>query len=261
MIPAAFEIERPTSIDEAVRALVAGGDDARPLAGGHSLLPLMRLRLAAPSMLVDLSGIEGLSYIREDGGTIAIGALTRHVDIERSDLLAARCRLLAETAALIGDPQVRNRGTIGGSLAQADPHGDLPATILALGAELVATGPDGTRTIPAGEFFVDYMTTALAHGELLTEIRVAALDGAGSAYEKFTRRAQDWAVVGCAAIVRDGTETVAWTGVGPTPVRAEGDWQAAAGALDPPADLTGSAEYKRHLAKVLAGRALARARG
>jgi len=261
MIPAAFEIERPTSIDEAVRALVAGGDDARPLAGGHSLLPLMRLRLAAPSMLVDLSGIEGLSYIREDGGTIAIGALTRHVDIERSDLLAARCRLLAETAALIGDPQVRNRGTIGGSLAQADPHGDLPATILALGAELVATGPDGTRTIPAGEFFVDYMTTALAHGELLTEIRVAALDGAGSAYEKFTRRAQDWAVVGCAAIVRDGTETVAWTGVGPTPVRAEGDWQAAAGALDPPADLSGSAEYKRHLAKVLAGRALARARG
>ncbi len=261
MIPAAFEIERPTSIDEAVRALVAGGDDARPLAGGHSLLPLMRLRLAAPSMLVDLSGIEGLSYIREDGGTIAIGALTRHVEIERSDLLAARCRLLAETAALIGDPQVRNRGTIGGSLAQADPHGDLPATILALGAELVATGPDGTRTIPAGEFFVDYMTTALAHGELLTEIRVAALDGAGSAYEKFTRRAQDWAVVGCAAIVRDGTETVAWTGVGPTPVRAEGDWQAAAGALDPPADLSGSAEYKRHLAKVLAGRALARARG
>jgi carbon-monoxide dehydrogenase medium subunit len=261
MIPAAFEIERPTSIDEAVRALVAGGDDARPLAGGHSLLPLMRLRLAAPSMLVDLSGIEGLSYIREDGGTIAIGALTRHVEIERSDLLAARCRLLAETAALIGDPQVRNRGTIGGSLAQADPHGDLPAAILALGAELVATGPDGTRTIPAGEFFVDYMTTALAHGELLTEIRVAALDGAGSAYEKFTRRAQDWAVVGCAAIVRDGTETVAWTGVGPTPVRAEGDWQAAAGALDPPADLSGSAEYKRHLAKVLAGRALARARG
>jgi carbon-monoxide dehydrogenase medium subunit len=261
MIPAAFEIERPTSLDEAVQALVAGGDDARPLAGGHSLLPMMRLRLAAPSKLVDLSRIEGLSYIREDGDTIAIGALTRHVEIERSDLLGQRCRLLAETAALIGDPQVRNRGTIGGSLAHADPHGDFPAAILALDAELVATGPDGTRTIPAGEFFVDYLTTALAHGELLTEIRVGALDTAGSAYEKFTRRAQDWAVVGCAAIVRDGQEIVAWTGVGPTPIRAEGDWRSAADALDPPADLSGSAEYKRHLAKVVAERALARARG
>jgi carbon-monoxide dehydrogenase medium subunit len=133
--------------------------------------------------------------------------------------------------------------------------------ILALDAELVASGPDGTRTIPAREFFVDYLTTALAHGELLTEIRIPALDGAGSAYEKFTRRAQDWAVVGCAGIVTDGQETVAWTGVGPTPVRADGDWRSVADALDPPADLAGSAEYKRHLAKVLAERALARARG
>jgi carbon-monoxide dehydrogenase medium subunit len=261
MIPTAFEIERPTAIDEAVQALVAGGDDARPLAGGHSLLPMMRLRLAAPSLLVDLSRIDGLSYIREDGDTIAIGALTRHVELERSELLARRCRLLPETAALIGDPQVRNRGTIGGSLAHADPHGDLPAAILALDAELVATGPDGTRTIPAAEFFVDYLTTALAHVELLTEIRVPALDEAGSAYEKFTRRAQDWAVVGCAAIVRNRQRTVAWTGVGGTPVRAGDDWRSAADALDPPADLDGSAEYKRHLAKVLAGRALARARG
>ena len=261
MIPTAFDIERPTTVDEAVQALATGGEDARPLAGGHSLLPMMRLRLAAPSLLVDLSRIDGLDYISEDGDTIAIGALTRHVELERSELLASRCRLLAETAALIGDLQVRNRGTIGGSLAHADPHGDLPAVVLALDAELVATGPDGTRTIPAREFFVDYLTTALAHGELLTEIRIPALDGAGSAYEKFTRRAQDWAVVGCAGIVRDGRETVAWTGVGSTPVRADGDWRSAADALDPPADMAGSAEYKRHLAKVLAGRALARARG
>src|SRR5262245_32441680 len=160
----------------------------------------MRLRLAAPSLLVDLSKIDGLSYIREDGDTIAIGALTRHVELERSDLLARRCAILPQTAAGIGDPQVRNRGTIGGSLAQADPHGDLPAVILALGGDLVATGPDGTRTITADDFFVDYFTTALGQAELLTEIRVAALDDAGSAYEKFTRRAQDYAVVGCAAI-------------------------------------------------------------
>jgi aerobic carbon-monoxide dehydrogenase medium subunit len=259
VIPTAFDIKRPTSVDDAIEALVAGGEEARPLAGGHSLLPLMRLRLAVPSLLVDLSKVDGLSYIREDGDTIAIGALTRHVELERSDLLERRCRLLPETAALIGDPQVRNRGTIGGSLAHADPHGDLPATILALGAELVATGQDGTRTIPAGEFFVDYFTTALAHGELLTEIRVPALDDAGSAYEKFSRRAQDWAVVGCAAVVRD-EPTVAWTGVGPTPISAGRDWRTASEALDPPADLSGSAEYKRHLAKVLAGRALARAR-
>ncbi len=261
MIPAEFEIARPASVDEAVRALVDGGDEARPLAGGHSLIPMMKLRLAAPSLLVDLSGIDGLSYIREDGDTIAIGALTRHVEVERSELLAGRCGLLAETASLIGDPLVRNRGTIGGSVAHADPHGDFPAAILALGAELVATGPDGTRTIPAGAFFVDYLTTALAHGELLTEIRVPALDGAGAAYEKFTRRAQDWAVVGCAAVVRGQEETVAWTGVGATPVRADGGWEDAADALEPPPDLSGSTEYKRHLAKVLARRALARAKG
>lgn len=260
MIPTAFELERPTSLDEALRALAAGGDDARPLAGGHSLLPMMKLRLAAPSVLVDLTGIDGLSYIREDGDTIAIGALTRHVEVERSELLDRRCRLLAETAGLIGDPLVRNRGTIGGSIAHADPHGDLPAAILALGAELVAAGPDGTRTIPAADFFVEYFTTALAPGELLTEIRVPALDGTGSAYEKFTRRAQDWAVVGCAAIAGADQEIVSWTGVGSTPVRAEGDWETVADGLEPPADLSGSTEYKRHLAKVVARRALARAR-
>ena len=261
MIPTAFGLARPTTVDEALRALAEGGDDARPLAGGHSLIPMMKLRLAAPSLLVDLSRIEGLSYVREDGDTIVIGALTRHVDLERSELLAGRCRLLAETASHVGDVQVRNRGTIGGSLAHADPHGDLPAAVLALGGEVVATGSGGTRTIPVAEFFRDYMTTALEPGELLTEIRVPALDAAGSAYEKFNRRAQDWAVVGCAAVVRQQREIVAWTGVGPTPVRAEDDWRSVADTLQPPADLSGSTEYKRHLAKVLAERALARARG
>ncbi len=261
MIPTAFDVKRPTSLSEAVQALVDGGEDAKALAGGHSLIPMLKLRLVAPSTLVDLSRIEGLSYIREDGDTIAIGALTRHVELERSDVLARRCPLLAEVAAEIGDVQVRNRGTIGGSLAHADPHGDLPPAVAALDAEVVVVGPSGERTTRAREFFVGYLTTALEPAELVREVRVPTLDGAGSAYEKFNRRAQDWAVVGCAAIVRDGQETVAWTGVGPTPVVAEGDWRRVADTLEPPADLDGSAEYKRHLAKVLASRALERAGG
>jgi aerobic carbon-monoxide dehydrogenase medium subunit len=260
VIPTAFTLERPTSLDDAIRLLAEGGDDAKALAGGHSLIPLMKLRLAAPETLVDLSGIEGLSYIREEGGRIAIGALTRHVDLERSELLARRCRLLAEAAGEVGDIQVRNRGTIGGSLAHGDPNADLPAAVVALDAELAATGPNGERTLRAREFFVDYLTTALEPGELLTEVRVPALDGAGSAYVKFNRRAQDWAIVGCAAVVRGDTEVVAWTGVAATPVLAEGDWRAAADALQPVADLSGSTEYKRHLAKVLAQRAVERAR-
>ena len=261
MIPTAFDLKRPTTVDEAVRALAEGGDDAKALAGGHSLLPMMKLRLAAPSLLVDLSRVEGLSYIREDGDTIALGALTRHVEVERSEVLARRCRLLAETASHVGDVQVRNRGTIGGSIAHADPHGDIPAAVVALDAELVAVGPAGSRTIRAREFFRDDLTTALEPSELLTEIRIPALDEAGSAYEKFSRRAQDWAIVGCAAIIRRQQETVAWTGVAPTPVLAEGDWKSVADTLQPAPDLSGSTEYKRHLAKVLAERALARARG
>jgi carbon-monoxide dehydrogenase medium subunit len=260
VIPTTFALERPTSLDEAIRLLAAGGDDTKALAGGHSLIPLMKLRLAAPETLVDLGRIEGLSYIREDGDRIAIGALTRHVELERSELLARRCRLLAQAAAEVGDIQVRNRGTIGGSLAHGDPNADLPAAVVALDAELAARGPNGERTIRAREFFLDYLTTALEPSELLTEVRVPALDRAGSAYEKFNRRAQDWAIVGCAAIVRGDDEVVAWTGVASTPVLAEGDWRAAADALEPVADLSGSTEYKRHLAKVLAGRAVERAR-
>ncbi len=260
MISSAFALRRASSLDEALRLLAEGGEDAKALAGGHSLIPLLKLRLAAPETLVDIGRIEGLSYIREDGDRIAIGALTRHADVECSELLARRCRLLAETAAEIGDIQVRNRGTIGGSLAHADPNADLPAAVVALDAEIVATGPNGQRMLRAREFFRGLLETALEPGELITEVRVPPLDGAGSAYVKFNRRAQDWAIVGCAAIVRGEAETVAWTGVGWTPVLAEGDWREAASRLEPVGDLSGSAEYKRHLAGVLAERALARAR-
>jgi aerobic carbon-monoxide dehydrogenase medium subunit len=261
VIPTEFKLERPRSLDEAVRLLGEGGDDAKLLAGGHSLIPLMRLRLAAPETLVDLSGIGDLSYIREEGGRIAIGALTRHADLEHSELLQRRCRLLSQTAGEVGDIQVRNRGTIGGSLAHGDPNADLPAAVVALDAELVATGPGGERTFRAREFFQNFLTTALAPGEIVTEVRVPALDSAGSAYVKFNRRAQDWAIVGCAAIVRGDQEVVAWAGVGATPVLAEGDWRSATDTLEPVGDLSGSAEYKRHLAKVLAKRAVAEARG
>ena len=260
MIPTAFTLERPRSFDDAVRLLAHGTGDVKALAGGHSLIPLMKLRLAVPDALVDLAGIEGASYIREEGGRIAIGALTRHVELERSELLHDRCRLLAETAAEVGDIQVRNRGTIGGSLAHADPNGDLPAAAVALDAELVVAGPAGGRTIRARDFFRGFLTTALEPAELVTEVRVPTPDPAGSAYVKFNRRAQDWAIGGRAAIVRHGRETVAWTGVGPTPVLADGDWRTAADGLQPTGDLSGSAEYKRHLATVVAERALVRAR-
>jgi carbon-monoxide dehydrogenase medium subunit len=259
VIAAGFELRRATSVEEAVRLLGEGGEDAKLLAGGQSLIPLMKLRLAVPATLVDLGRVEGLSYIREDDDGFAIGALTRHAELVRSDVLRARCAVLAEAASEIGDPQVRNRGTIGGSLAHADPHGDLPAVLVALGGEVVAVGPGGERTIPAREFFQGYLTTALEPAEVLTEVRVPAAPQ--SAYEKFNRRAQDWALVGCAAVVRNGTETVAWTGVGSGPVLAEGDWRGAAERLEPAGDLSGSPEYKRHLAGVLAERALTRARG
>jgi len=261
VIPAPFELRRATSVDEAVAALAEGGDDAKVLAGGQSLIPLMKLRFALPSVLVDVGRIGELSYVREDGDRIAIGTLTRHAEVERSELLASACPLLVQTVAEVGDIQVRNRGTIGGSLAHADPNADLPAAALVLGAELVAQGPDGRRTIPAAEFFVDRLTSALRPDELLVEVRVPRAAGAGSAYLKFNRRAQDWAIVGCAALVRDGEERVAWTGVASTPVLAGADWRASAEALDPPGDLSGSSEYKRSLAVTLAERALAAARG
>jgi carbon-monoxide dehydrogenase medium subunit len=261
VIPAAFELRRPRSLDDAVAMLAEAGEEAKLLAGGQSLIPMMKVRLVQPPLLIDIGRLADLSYIRDDGGVLAIGALTRHADVERSETVAQECRLLAQAVAEIGDFQVRNRGTIGGSLVHADPNADMAAAAVALAAELVAQGPGGRRTIPAREFFRGPLETSLAPDEVLVEVRVPKLDGAGSAYVRFSRRAQDWAIVGCAAIVRADGETVAWTGVGRTPVVADGDWREAAAALEPFSDLSGSTEYKRELAATLAERALAAARG
>jgi len=271
VIPAAFEYERASSLEEAVALLSQHGDDAKLLAGGHSLLPLMKLRLATPSVLVDIGGCRDLSYVREEGGEVRIGALTRHADLESSEVLRELAPLLAHVAGEIGDPQVRNRGTIGGSVAHADPASDLPAALLAAGASLVAVGPAGERVVPVDGFFTGFLETVLAPDEVLTEIRVPARPGAGWAFEKFNRRAQDWAIVGVA--VQEGAG-IGLVNMGPTPLRAAGVEAAlAAGAspadaaaradegLDPPSDLNASADYRRHLARVLVRRALATALG
>lgn len=258
MIPAPFRLERPATLDEAV-SLLAADEDAKAIAGGQSLIPLMRLRLAAPGTLVDLSRLEELRGLREAGDGLAIGGLTTYAELERSQLVAARCPLLAETAATVGDLHVRSRGTLGGSLAHGDPKGDLPTAAVALDAQLVLVGPRGERTVPAREFFLGTLTTALDQGELVREVRVPAT-GPGAAYVKLTRRAQDWALVAAAAVVADGRETIAWTGVSDRPVLAEGDPQAAAERLEPSDEVAGSAAYKRHLAGVLAARAAALAR-
>ena len=275
MIPASFEYEVAQSVDDAVR-LLGSSDDAKLLAGGHSLLPLMKLRFAQPSLLVDIGRLGELAYVREDEDHFAIGALTRYHDLHRDDMLRRRCAIVSHVSGLVGDPQVRHRGTIGGSIAHGDPAGDLPAVLLALDAELVAFGPDGERTIPAREFFRGIFETALGPREVLTEIRVPKLGEAGWSYQKFTRRAQDWAIVGVAAVVRrdDGAirdGAVALTNMGPTPLRARGVEEALAGAApealaqaaersaegtSPPSDPNGSAEYRQSLARVLVRQAL-----
>lgn len=273
MIPAAFDYQRPTSVDEALSLLTEHGDEAKVLAGGHSLLPLMKLRLATPGVLVDVGRLSELSYVRDEGDAVAIGALTRHRDVEISELLRNEVPLLAYTASLVGDPQVRHRGTIGGSVAHGDPASDLPAAVLALGATLVARGPGGERTIPAAEFFQGFLETALSPDELLTEIRVPKTGRGGWSYQKFNRRAQDWAIVGVAA-VHNGTTGVALVNMGSTPLRATAVEQAlasgasasdaaaaAAEGIEPPADLNASSEYRRHLAQVLVRRALEEAAG
>ena len=276
MIPLAFDYEVAESTDHAIELLGQHGEEAKLLAGGHSLLPIMKLRLAAPSVLIDLGRLTELKYVREEGDTIAIGAMTRHCDVERDPVLQEHCGLLAFTAGVVGDPQVRHRGTIGGSLAHADPASDLPSTLLALDAELVARGPGGERTIPAGEFFQDYLQTALEPGEVLTEIRVPKLGGAGWSYQKFNHRAQDWATVGVAAVVEKsdgsiGSARIALTNMGSTPLRASAAEGALAGArledvaeaaneadegTSPASDIAASAEYRRHLARVLTRRAV-----
>jgi carbon-monoxide dehydrogenase medium subunit len=268
VIPAAFDYVRPSSADEAVAVLAEHGDDAKLLAGGQSLLPLMKLRLARPSVLVDVGRLHDLSYIRETDGQIAIGALTRHHDVETSELLAAQVPLLPATAHQVGDPQVRHRGTLGGTLAHGDPASDLPASVLALGGTIVARGPRGQREIAAVDFFESFLETALAPDEMIIEIRVPKVPDAGWSFQKFHLRAQDWAIVGVAA-VGGPNPGVALVNMGSTPVRASAVESAladgasaaeaarhAADSCEPPADLNASSDYRRHLASVLVRRAL-----
>ena len=268
MIPAQFDYQRAQTVDEAISLLGEHGDDAKLLAGGHSLLPLMKLRLAAPGFLIDIGRLSDLSYVREDGDRVAIGALTRHRDLEISDVLQSHAPLLARVAGQVGDPQVRHRGTIGGSVAHGDPASDLPAACLALDATFTAVGPSGERTIAATDFFRGFLETALAPDEVLTEISVPKMDGAGWSFQKFNRRAQDWAIVGVAAVTGD-RPGIALVNMGPVPVRASAVEAALAGGassseaaahaaddLDPPGDLNASPEYRRHLAQVLVRRAL-----
>ena len=271
MIPQEFDYEHPSSVADAIAMLGKHGGEARVLAGGHSLVPLMKLRLAAPDALIDIGGIASLRGITDTADSITIGALTTHAQVAGSDVVARGCPILAETAAGIGDSQVRNRGTIGGSLANADPHGDLPAVFLALEGEVTAEGPNGERTIAAADLFVDYLQTSLSADDILTAVRIPK--AARSAYVKFNRRAQDWAIVGVAAVVDGAAARIALTGVGPRPVRAEAAERAFTGAnaaeaaehaaegLTPPADAAGSSDYRKHLVRVLTRRALEEAAG
>jgi carbon-monoxide dehydrogenase medium subunit len=267
MIPASFEYRRADSVEQALGWLAEDPDSTKLLAGGHSLLPLMKLRLATPSVLVDVGRLTDLSYVRDAGDHVAIGALTRHRDLEVSEVALAQVPLLAHVAGQVGDPQVRHRGTIGGSLSHGDPASDLPAAVLALDATLVIDGPRGRREVPAADFFRGFLETAVEPDEMLTEIRVKKAPS-GWGFQKFNRRAQDWAIVGVAAVM-NGEPRVALVNMGATTVRARGTEEAlAAGAtvgdaaaqaaegLDPPSDLNGSADYRRHLATVLVRRAL-----
>jgi aerobic carbon-monoxide dehydrogenase medium subunit len=278
MIPAVFDYVKATSVDDALAALAAGGEDAKVLAGGQSLIPLLRLRLAAPALLVDLTGVGEMRGVREDGDSIVIGAMTTHDAVLNDPLVARYATLLKQATGTVADRQVRHRGTFGGSLAHADPAGDLPAVAVASGAVFEIAGATGRRSVPASEFFLDYLTTAIGPDEILTAIRLPKRDGWDTHYEKFQRMAQAWAIVGVAAAVRrEGgaiTEAaVALTNMGSTPIRAGAVEQAligtdgspealaaaAAYAVDgtsPTSDVNASADYRRHLAGVLTGRAI-----
>jgi carbon-monoxide dehydrogenase medium subunit len=272
VIPSEFDYEAPESLDEAIGLLQQHGDDAKLLAGGHSLLPLMKLRLAAPELLVDLRRVPGLAGVERNGGGFHIGAMTRHATLAATTELG----VTAKAAGLIADQQVRNRGTIGGSLAHGDPASDLPSVLLACEGTVLVRGPGGDREISVGDLCQDFLTTALAPDEVITGVRLPALEGYGYGYEKFSRRAEDWAMVGVCALVKvnDGTcedVRVSLTHMGSTPLRATaveealrgqpldriaGAAEQAAEGTDPPGDLNASPEYKRHLARVLARRAL-----
>jgi carbon-monoxide dehydrogenase medium subunit len=279
MIPAEFDYVAPDSLEDVLRALSEGGEDAKLLAGGHSLLPLMKLRLAAPSLLVDLRKVPGLRGIERSNGGWRIGALTPHAELEHSPELG----VVSVAAGTIADPQVRNRGTIGGSLAHGDPASDLPAVMLVTEATVTLRGQHGERAVAAGDLFQNYMETAVGADEVLTEVHLPALDGWGFGFEKFNRRSEDWAMVGVCAVVKAGDGQcedvrVGLTNMGSVPLRASAVEEAlrgqslsaesiaaaaeqAAEGTDPPADLNASAEYKRHLARVLTRRALEQAAG
>lgn len=283
MIPTQFEYLAPTSVDEALAALAEHGDDAKVIAGGQSLLPVLRMRLNAPEVVIDLGGIEVLRGIHDDGDHLSIGAMTTHHTVLHDPLVAEHAALLTKAEHQLADAQIRHRGTIGGALAHADPAGDLGAPSLALGAEFVIAGPGGTRTVPADEFFVDLFETAIAEGELLTAIRVPKHTGWGAHYEKFVRVAHQWPIVAVAAAVRVEGGTIAearvgLTNMGSTPLRAHAVEQAlvgqpatedavstaaarAAEGTNPPSDLNGAADYRTHLAKVLTRRAVLAAAG
>ena len=280
MIPARFDYDVAESVEHAVELLGAGGGETKLLAGGQSLIPALKLRIARPAKLVDLGRLTDLAYVKDGGTHVAIGAMTRHATVAADALLAEHCPIVSYTAAQIGDPQVRHRGTIGGTLSHGDPASDMPAVVLALGADLVAHGKDGERVIPATEFFTGVFETALQPDEVLVEVRVPKLGAStGWAYAKAHRRAQDWATVGVVALVHRDNGNVAGASIGlvnmgGTPLRAKAAEDALAGGAsvadaaaavtegaEPPSDLSGSSEYRAHLARVMARRALEQAMG
>jgi len=283
MIPAAFDYKSPTTVDEALQLLAEGGDDAKIIAGGQSLMPVLKLRLAAPELVIDLAKIDSLKGVRDDGDAIVIGAMTTHYEVLRDPLVAEHASLITKCLETVADPQVRHRGTFGGACVHADPAGDIPAPTLALDAEFVITGPAGQRRVAAADFFQDIFTTAVGDDEILVEVRVPKYTGWGSAYEKFVRVAQQWAIAGVAATVRTEGGTIAearigLTNMGPTPVRARAAEQALAGVAvepnaiagaltsivegtAPPTDLNGDPEYRRHLVSILGRRAVLAAAG
>ncbi|MHA6798170.1 FAD binding domain-containing protein [Bounagaea algeriensis] len=283
MIPAQFEYQAPSTVDEAVTALSSAGEDATVLAGGHSLLPVLRMRMADPGTVVDLGRIPEMRGVREDGDMLVIGAMTTHHDVMRDDLVRRHAELLSLATRTVADPQVRHRGTFGGALAHADPAGDLPAPVLALDGEMVLAGPSGRRTVTAAEFFLDYFTTARQPDEILVEVRMPKWTGWQGRYEKFNRVAQAWSIVGVAAAVRVDQGTIAQariglTNMGPAPVRATAVERALVGqpatseavreaaryatqGTEPAEDANADPAYRRQLAEVLTGRAVLAAAG
>jgi carbon-monoxide dehydrogenase medium subunit len=269
VIPASFDYVRAGSVDEAIAALAEHGDEAKLIAGGHSLIPLMRFRLASPAVLIDVNRLEDLKYVRDAGDHLAIGAMTRHRDIEIDPLVKSQAGLLAEATANVGDNQVRHRGTIGGALAHADAASDIPSALLALRATVVAQGPDGTREIAIDDFFTGFLESALGETEIVTEIKVPKVPDATWSFQKFNRRAQDWAIVGASILVNNGSCGVGLVNMDSVPLRASAVEEAVAGGANaadaaalaaegasPPADLNATVAYREHLARVLVRRGL-----